>query len=242
MQHSQHKHTAVKLIALGVLGISSITLAHADVTLQVDDHIKVTAINGKTVNSSPFQPIKSNFALQPGQHVITAKYERLYDIRRDEHDYLRSANITVTADMKDNQTYRLTMPGQPEKYEEAKRYAKAPTLAIMQGNTVLAQASGGSADEGGLFSSISNLFSGNQDAQDDNQRAIAAINANQPINNRSGSQAIAPIAATNTSTTTTASVRTVAVSENAETLDKFMQLWLQATPAERDKIRQWVQK
>ncbi|PNK59755.1 DUF2057 family protein [Psychrobacter sp. FDAARGOS_221] len=237
MQDNQYKTIINKLIAIGAVSACSLTLAHAEVTLQVDDNIKVTAINGKTVNSSPFMPIKKNFTLQPGQHVITAKYDRLYDLRRDEHDYLRSANITVTADMKDNQTYRLAMPGQPEKYEEAKKYVKAPTLAIMQGNTTIAQASGGSNDEGGLFSSISSIFTGSSDAQADNQRAIAAINANQPVNTSGSSQAIAPVAAT-----PAAATRTVTVSQNADTLDQFMQIWLQASPDEREKIRQWIQK
>nr|WP_255017080.1 DUF2057 domain-containing protein [Psychrobacter sp. PraFG1]UTT87763.1 DUF2057 domain-containing protein [Psychrobacter sp. PraFG1] len=30
--------------------------------------------------------------------------------------------------------------------------------------------------------------------------------------------------------------------QNTDTLDNFMQLWLQATPSEREKIRQWIEK
>ena len=213
-----------KLLTLAGIGLFSLTFAHAEVTLSVDDNIKVTAINGQQVNSSPFQSLKKSFNLQPGKHVITAKYDRLYDLRNDEHDYLRSGNVTVTAEMQDNQTYRLAMPGQPEKYEEAKKYAKAPTLAVMKGSQVVSKSTG-VIEEGGLFSSITSLF-GSNDAQMENQKAIAAINADGKSSN---SNAIAPVS-TNSN------------SAQADTLDRFMQLWLQATPDEREKIRQWIQK
>nr|WP_312751748.1 DUF2057 domain-containing protein [Psychrobacter sanguinis] len=213
-----------KLLTLAGIGLFSLTFAHAEVTLSVDDNIKVTAINGQQVNSSPFQSLKKSFNLQPGKHVITAKYDRLYDLRNDEHDYLRSGNVTVTAEMQDNQTYRLAMPGQPEKYEEAKQYAKAPTLAVMKGSQVVSKSTG-VIEEGGLFSSITSLF-GSNDAQMENQKAIAAINADGKSSN---SNAIAPVS-TNSN------------SAQADTLDRFMQLWLQATPDEREKIRQWIQK
>ncbi|MCC3307942.1 DUF2057 domain-containing protein [Psychrobacter sanguinis] len=213
-----------KLLTLAGIGLFSLTFAHAEVTLSVDDNIKVTAINGQQMNSSPFQSLKKSFNLQPGKHVITAKYDRLYDLRNDEHDYLRSGNVTVTAEMQDNQTYRLAMPGQPEKYEEAKQYAKAPTLAVMKGSQVVSKSTG-VIEEGGLFSSITSLF-GSNDAQMENQKAIAAINADGKSSN---SNAIAPVS-TNSN------------SAQADTLDRFMQLWLQATPDEREKIRQWIQK
>ena len=213
-----------ELLTLAGIGLFSLTFAHAEVTLSVDDNIKVTAINGQQVNSSPFQSLKKSFNLQPGKHVITAKYDRLYDLRNDEHDYLRSGNVTVTAEMQDNQTYRLAMPGQPEKYEEAKKYAKAPTLAVMKGSQVVSKSTGVS-EEGSLFSSITSLF-GSNDAQMENQKAIAAINAD---GKSSSSNAIAPVS-TNSN------------SAQADTLDRFMQLWLQATPDEREKIRQWIQK
>jgi len=177
-----------KLLTLAGIGLFSLTFAHAEVTLSVDDNIKVTAINGQQVNSSPFQSLKKSFNLQPGKHVITAKYDRLYDLRNDEHDYLRSGNVTVTAEMQDNQTYRLAMPGQPEKYEEAKQYAKAPTLAVMKGSQVVSKSTG-VIEEGGLFSSITSLF-GSNDAQMENQKAIAAINADGKSSN---SNAIAPV-------------------------------------------------
>lgn len=213
-------------------------LSHADVTLLVDDNIKVTAINGQELKQSLFAPLTKQFTLQPGQHVITAKYDRLYNFPRDEHDYLRSSNISVAAELADNQTYRLTMPGQPEEYEAAKEYSEQPTLAIAQGNTIIASQQSIASNNGGIFSglgkALGGVFGGSGDAQVQNQNAIAALGqpAAMPAQGAVKTGAVV-------STTTTA---IPAVSPSADTLDQFMQLWLNASPNEREKMRQWIQK
>jgi len=213
-----------------LIGAGSVSmLSHAAVTLLVDDHIKVTAINGQEVQQSAFQPLTKKFTLQPGTHAITAKYDRLYNLRRDEHDYLRSGNVSVTAQLADNQTYRLTMPNQPEAYEAAREYAKRPTLAVEQNNTVIASQQSLGNQQGGLFSglgkAIGGVFGGAGDAELQNQRAIAALE--QPAQSSVNTGTAQPVPA---------------AVQNGNTLDSFMQLWLQATPAEREKIRQWIQK
>lgn len=213
-----------------LIGAGSVSmLSHAAVTLLVDDHIKVTAINGQEVQQSAFQPLTKKFTLQPGTHAITAKYDRLYNLRRDEHDYLRSGNVSVTAQLADNQTYRLTMPNQPEAYEAAREYAKRPTLAVEQNNTVIASQQSLGNQQGGLFSglgkAIGGVFGGAGDAERQNQRAIAALE--QPAQSSVNTGTAQPVPA---------------AVQTGNTLDSFMQLWLQATPAEREKIRQWIQK
>ncbi|MGO3082916.1 MAG: DUF2057 family protein [Psychrobacter celer] len=217
-----------------LIGAGSVSmLSHAAVTLLVDDHIKVTAINGQEVQQSAFQPLTKKFTLQPGAHAITAKYDRLYNLRRDEHDYLRSGNVSVTAQLADNQTYRLTMPNQPEAYEAAREYAKRPTLAVEQNNTVIASQQSLGNQQGGLFSglgkAIGGVFGGAGDAERQNQRAIAALEqpATQPAQSSVNTGTAQPVPA---------------AVQTDNTLDSFMQLWLQATPAEREKIRQWIQK
>ncbi|MEN6669097.1 DUF2057 family protein [Psychrobacter sp. B38] len=208
-------------------------LSQADVTLLVDDHIKVTAINGQELEQSIFQPLSKEFTLQPGRHAITAKYDRLYDLSHDEHDYLRSGNVSVIAEMADNQTYRLTMPNQPEDYQAAREYAKQPTLAVQQGNTVVASQQGMGGNQGGLLSglgkALGGVFGGTDDAGQQNQRVIASLDR--------------PMATPQNTTTPVAAVRqTTSMDTSTNTLDQFMQLWLQATPAEREKMRQWAQK
>ena len=99
---SLYKKLSVGTLLMAASSVSMLT--HADVTLLVDDNIKVTAINGQEISQSIFQPLTKSFTLQPGKHAITAKYDRLYKLPRDEHDYLRSGNVSVVAEMADNQT------------------------------------------------------------------------------------------------------------------------------------------
>ena len=225
------KKLSISTVFVGAASVSM--LSQAAVTLVVDDHIKVTAINGQELTQSVFQPLTKSFTLQPGKHVITAKYDRLYDLRRDEHDYLRSGNVSVAAEMADNQTYRLTMPNQPEDYAAAKEYAKRPTLAIQLNNTVIASQESVGGDNNSLFSglgkALGGVFGGSGDAELQNQRAIAALD--QP--------SVSTKASVNTGATVT---QTTSIDASASTLDQFMQIWLQATLAEREKMRQWMQK
>lgn len=225
------KKLSISAVFVGVASVSM--LSQAAVTLLVDDHIKVTAINGQELTQSILQPLTKSFTLQPGKHVITAKYDRLYDLRRDEHDYLRSGNVSVAAELIDNQTYRLTMPNQPQDYAAAKKYAERPTLAIQQNNTVIASQESVGGNNNSLFSglgkALGGVFGGSGDAELQNQRAIAALD--QP--------SVSTKATVNTGATIT---QTTSVNASTSTLDQFMQIWLQASPAEREKMRQWMQK
>ena len=225
------KKISISAVFVGAASVSM--LSQAAVTLLVDDHIKVTAINGQELTQSVLQPLTKSFTLQPGKHVITAKYDRLYDLRRDEHDYLRSGNVSVAAELADNQTYRLTMPNQPQDYASAKKYAERPTLAIQQNNTVIASQESVGGNNNSLFSglgkALGGVFGGSGDAELQNQRAIAALDQ--------------PSASANSTVNTGATVtQTTSVNASSSTLDQFMQIWLQASPAEREKMRQWMQK
>ncbi len=196
------------LLSISLLAISTATWA--DVKLLVDDYIKVTAINGQEINQGVFTPLQREFTLNPGTNVITARYDRLFNLTRDNHDYLRSKDVTVSAQLADNQTYHLTMPNSPERYSDAVNYAKAPTLAITQNTQVISEQSASASSNSGLFANIGALFERNDKAVSQNQAVVQAVQ----------------------STTNT----------QHSTLDQFMQLWLNASETERQKIREWVQQ
>lgn len=236
----------LKKLTLGAIFVTAGSvsmLTQAAVTLNVDDNIKVTAINGQELKQSVFQSSTKQLTLQPGQHVITAKYDRLYQLPRDEHDYLRSGNISVAANLADNQTYRLTMPNQPEEYRAAKQYAQQPTLAIQQNNTIIASQKSIVGNDGGIFSglgkALGGVFGGGSNAEMQNQQAIAALS--QPgVNAQNNTNTTAII-----SSGTYAAIPSAPAANSAQTsstLDNFMQLWLNATPAEREKMSQWIKQ
>lgn len=218
----------------------------AQVTLNVGDNVVVTAINGQEIKNSMFRDPTRTFTLEPGKHVITAKYQRLYELRGDEHDILRSNNISIPVELQDNRAYTLIMANQPDSYIRAKDYIKKPTLALVDSNsqTVASQQAQGGSDGGifsGLGSALGGMFGGNSKAVESNQQTINALDGKSS----GGIPALAP---SNTTTTTPTTPNTVAASNtntnntNMDTLDQFMNLWLKATPAEREKIRQWVQR
>lgn len=209
------------------------TVAMADVKLTVDDNIKVTAINGQEVRHNVLQPLKRDFTLQAGRHVITARYDRLFDLTNGSHDYLKSGNITVTAELADNQSYQLIMPNQPNNYQSAKEYAKAPSLAITHNGNIIAQENV-SQERAGIFSGLNlgGLF-GKDKAVNDNQKVIASLNQAQ-------AQTAQPQPTQNVSVPAQTTQQTAPQAKN--NLDGFMHLWLNASEEEREKIRQWVEK
>lgn len=196
--------------------------AYAASTLTIGEDIKVTAINGQAISQGVFQPHKRQFELDAGRHVITARYDRLFEINRKDHDYLKSSDITLTIELQDNQSYQLVLDNTPQTYEAAKDYAKAPTLHLMQGKVLVAKQTGGQY-QSSVLGSLGNLFS--KESVANNQQAIASLNTQT----------------TNTQTTTQAPTAP-APKSNTSTLDKFMELWLTASEEEREKIRQWIEK
>ncbi|MFW2177360.1 MULTISPECIES: DUF2057 family protein [unclassified Moraxella] len=216
-------------ILLATLLTATSLPALAQVTLNLGENVVVTAINGQEVQTGMFSNPQRKFTLEAGKHVITAKYNRLYELRGDNHDMLRSSNISVPVELADNQSYELVMANQPNDYTSAKEYAKKPTLAVVQnGKTLASQQStsvGGSSLFIGLGTALGGVFGGGNKAIESNQQTINALEG-KPANTIPAIQATQPAVA----------------SASSDTLDQFMNLWLKATPAERDKIRQWVQK
>lgn len=222
------KSQFIGLAMVGLMGLS--TSALAQVTLNIGDNTVVTAINGQEVQNGLFSKPASRYTLEPGKHVITAKYTRLYELNGDNHDVLRSNNVSIPVELADNQTYTLVMAGQPEAYAQAKDYAKQPTLALLQNGQTLVSQKANAGSNAGLFGSfggaLGGIFGGGSKAVQSNQQTINALQGSSA----NAIPAIQPTAAATPVVTST------------DTLDQFMQLWLKATPAERDKIRQWIGK
>ncbi|WP_323843114.1 DUF2057 family protein [Moraxella sp. Pampa] len=208
-------------IATLLMGIS----VHAEVHLLIDDNIKVIAINSQEIRHGVLQPLQRDFKLQAGRHIITARYDRMFDLSRGEHDYLKSDHVTITADLKDNQTYQLVMPNQPNNYKSAKAYIKAPALAIIQNGQVISKENSTAERQEsilkGLTQSIGSIFNHSDNTASSDQKANTIINQDL-ITTPSQEQHQQPMTQSN--------------------LDGFTQLWLNASEEEQEKIRQWIGK
>lgn len=218
----------VLFLAAGLL-VSGVSFAQS--ILVVEDHVVVTEIDGQKISSGFFSAPSKRFELPAGQHAVTAMYKRLYDLNADNHDVLRSAELTVTSNFQDGQTYGLKMASQPSSYDDAKEYAKKPTLQLVHGSQVLASKTAITGTSTGLLGGVAKSIGGLFDGNGDNTVVIDTTPAAGVSSAPSNAQTVAqqrPAAA----------VR--ATSNSVSTLDRFMQVWLQATPAEREKIRHWV--
>lgn len=171
--------------------------AFANITITADEHIVISNINGKVVNQGLFQKPTHSFTLPAGPVSITARYDRLFELGRDDHEFVKSTPITLSTTL-NNGNYRLTMPNLPNNYNAIKEYIKSPTLALTDGHTVLVEAQ----SDGTPSSFLGGLF---------------------------GKKSTEPTHMTPTNP-----------AQSANTLDSFMQLWLNANENERDKIRHWV--
>ena len=84
----------------------------------------------------------------------------------------------------DNKFMIVVGPCSIHDVEAAKEYAKQPTLAVQQNNTIIASQQSVAGNSGGIFSGLSKaiggVFGGGEDAQMQNQRAIAAIDQPSP--------------------------------------------------------------
>ncbi|MFL1732201.1 DUF2057 family protein [Moraxella oculi] len=205
-----------KLTLLFIFVLTAIN-ASAEVRLLVDDNIKVIAINGQEIRHGMLQPSQKEFKLHSGRHAITARYDRMFDLPRGEHDHLKSGNMTLTANLKDNQTYQLVMPNQPNAYATAKTFAKTPVLALSQHGQILTQQH--LIDEqpsilGNITHGIGNLLGRGEYGSSSHDQPISALDD-----------------------TSTLTPNTPKITNN---LDEFMRIWLNANQEEREKIRQWI--
>lgn len=209
MRNTQIKKTFQFATAV-LFGLCSLS-ALAESVLSIGDNVVVTKIDGQSISNGLLSNPVRQFKLPAGNHTITAKYQRLYDLTADDHDIVRSPELTLSAVMQDGQRYRIVMANQPEDYDSAVAYAQKPTLSLLQGNTVVTDKTAITGSTGGLLGGIGQIFtgSGKGDAVTVNTTAKQPV---QPVTNKASSS----------------------------TLDQFMRVWLNATPAERIKIKNWV--
>jgi uncharacterized protein YccT (UPF0319 family) len=116
---------------MSTLLLSLSALSHADVVLRLGDGVVVTAIDGKELSLGLFSPRQTRYVLPAGEHVIAARFERLYDISADDHDVVKSGSVQIsTPALIDEQAYQLDLVGGPTTHHQAIQYAKSPTLRL----------------------------------------------------------------------------------------------------------------
>lgn len=199
----------------------------AAATLSAPEEIVVLAVNDQEVNSGLIRK-KNEYKVDAGQVALSVRYQQYFEHLNGEHDILKSGVVTVTApDLKDGQTYKIALVNPPQRFEDAKKYAEQPTIAIYDNkNRLVVQQTGVNTEAkpwlgSGLFGKVIDLTSSKK------------APVNQP----------AAVYATTTSQSpaTTSVAKTTQTVTDVNSADRqLIQIWQNASKAERQKFMTWL--
>ena len=212
------------------LGVASIALiacssTFSAVTITVPEEIKLLAVNDQEIRSGLFssaQQVKVN----AGENVINLRYQQYFEHHNGAHDILKSGVITLkTPILQDGENYRLALVNPPKDFDAAKEFKDQPSVGLYnQKNQLLVQQTGAKVSSTGwLIGSLRNK------TVDTTQHSATV---NQPA-------AVYTAAALLPSEkTTSVTLHTQKQTQGKE--QQLIQLWQQASKAERQKFMSWL--
>ena len=212
------------------LGVAAIALmasssAFSAVTISVPEEIKLLAVNDQEIRSGLFssaQQVKVN----AGENVINLRYQQYFEHHNGAHDILKSGVITLkTPILQDGENYRLALVNPPKDFDAAKEFKDQPSIGLYnQKNQLLVQQTGVKASSTGwLIGSLRNkTVDTTQNSATVNQPAAVYTAA-----------AVLP-----SEKTTSVTLHTQKQTQGKE--QQLIQLWQQASKAERQKFMSWL--
>lgn len=200
------------------------TSVFSAVTVTLPEEIKIIAVNDQEVSSGLLRSNQA-YKLDAGINTISVRYNEYFQHSDNSHDILKSGVITVkTPALKDGETYKLALINAPKDFEEAKQYKDQPIIGLFDVKNQLLVQQAGAKDAPKPWFGQSILGK-----SVDLTRTKGATPANQPA-------AIYTQAAVTSSTA-------VKMQENivpSQTDQQLIQLWKQASKAERQKFMTWL--
>ena len=212
------------------LGVAAIALmacssAFSAVTISVPEEIKLLTVNDQEIRSGLFssaQQVKVN----AGENVINLRYQQYFEHHNGAHDILKSGVITLkTPILQDGENYRLALVNPPKDFDAAKEFKDQPSVGLYnQKNQLLVQQTGAKASSTGwLIGSLRNkTVDVTQNSTTVNQPAAVYTAA-----------AVLP-----SEKTTSVTLHTQKQTQGKE--QQLIQLWQQASKAERQKFMSWL--
>jgi uncharacterized protein YccT (UPF0319 family) len=195
------------------------------VTVTAPEEIKILAVNDQEVNTGLFRSENNVYKLDAGSSSISLRYIQYFEHMSGEHDIVKSGVVTLkTPNLQDNETYQLALINAPKTFEQAKKYAEQPTVALYdKKQQVLVQQTGANTEQKPWLSR--SMFGG---AMDLTQKKTAPVN--QPP----------AVYAQSTSTTPTVPVQVVSTTKSNAVDQQLIELWKKADKAEKQKFMSWL--
>ncbi len=214
-------------------GIAAISLllsgsVFAAATLTTPEEIVVLAVNDQEVNSGLLRK-KNEYKVDAGKVAVSVRYQQYFEHMSGEHDIVKSGVVTVTApELRDGQTYKILAVNAPKSFDDAKKYAEQPTIAIYDNNNrLLVQQTGANTEakpwlSSGIFGKAIDLTSSKK-APENQPAAVYATTSTAPV-----SSVTQIVSSTNTNTNTNSADQ------------QLIQMWKNASKAERQKFMTWL--
>lgn len=195
------------------------------VTVTAPEEIKILAVNDQEVNTGLFRSENNVYKLDAGSSSISLRYIQYFEHMSGEHDIVKSGVVTIkTPNLQDNETYQLALINAPKTFEQAKKYAEQPTVALYdKKQQVLVQQTGANTEQKPWLSR--SMFGG---AMDLTQKKTAPVN--QPP----------AVYAQSTSTTQAVPVQAVSTTKSNAVDQQLIELWKKADKAEKQKFMSWL--
>ena len=212
-------------ITAAVVALLGSTSVFSAVTLTVPEEIKMIAVNDQEVRSGLLRSDQT-YKLDAGTNVISVRYTEFFQHNDNSHDILKSGVVTVkTPELRDGEAYKLALINAPKNFDEAKKYKDQPIIGLYDAKNQLLVQQAGAKDAAKPLLGQSVL---GKSVDLTTNKVITPTN--QP-------------AAVYTQTASTPNIATANVQENASVgqLDQqLIQLWKQASKAERQKFMNWL--
>lgn len=194
-----HQRLAGLMACGALLGLPPVTIAaDATGTLQAPEIVQIMSIDGEEPPGSFLGSRNLNRPLPAGEHVLSVRYNQLFNLGPDDHDILKSPPVAFRFTVEPGKTYQLQV-NPPKRYEDARLFAKNPLIRLVTVET-------GKSQEGIIIKSLG--------------QASLVDTIGKAFQSATGDDAAPP--------TTTAN------------LLQLQQLWLSASPAERQAFAAWL--
>lgn len=174
--------------------------AEASGTLQAPEIIQIMTIDGEEPPGSFLGSRNLSRPLAAGEHVLSVRYNQLFNLGADDHDILKSPPVAFRFVVEPGKTYQIQV-NPPKHYEDAKNFARNPQIRLVTVET-------GKSQDGVIIKSL-----GQASLVDTIGKAFQSATSG-------GDDAQTPTTTTN--------------------LLQLQQLWLSASPAERQAFAAWL--
>lgn len=224
----------LSVIAFSLCASSSLMAA---VTLTTPEEIVLLAVNDQEVNSSMFRTAKNQYQVDAGPVSFSLRYQQFFKHLDGEHDVVKSGVVTIKApNLIDGQNYQLRPVNVPEYYEQAKEYAKQPTIGIFdQNNKLLVQQTGANTEsKAWLGSSFGRMFDLRQKTAGVQPEPIYAAERGAAV-----TSSTAAVQASTEATSTQQAAKSAVVAVGAAD-QQLIQLWQKASKVERQRFMSWL--